>query len=163
MLQKVGGTVFGPYYNRGSIDGACGARGTEETGRKIVANRWIPGKALLYMIHGGIIGRPGRHTLQVGEREHIVVDGEARYLNHSFTPNAHFEFREEGVSAVSSRSISPGEPVTVDYNTTEWEIAEPFEDKESGARVAGFSKLEEGEQLRILCRAAPYIKAKFFG
>lgn len=43
-------------------------------------------------------------------------------MNHSCEPNSLIRDRE----VIAKRNIQPWEAVTFDYNTTEWEMAEPF-------------------------------------
>lgn len=43
--------------------------------------------------------------------------------------------------------------LSLDYNATEWEIAHPFIDHQSGTRCRGFKHLAEDQKLRLLNRA----------
>ncbi len=77
--------------------------------------------------------RPSRHSLQIEERLHLNVgtglDPQQlleryywRFLNHSCAPNALIR----GLDVVALSSIRCGEEITFDYDTTEYDLAEPF-------------------------------------
>jgi hypothetical protein len=100
---------------------------------RLVAVRAIPAGARLFRIDGRLTDRPSRYSVQVDQHVHLEPDielgaGESsdryhwRFMNHSCDPNAVIEGRE----IVACRDMEPGDAVTFDYNTTEWEIAEPF-------------------------------------
>lgn len=109
------------------------------------------------------VERPGRHTLQVDETHHIEPTGrEDDYLNHSCSPNAYVDFRSWSVRAVAE--IAPGEEVTIDYNTTEWDEPFPF-DCRCGApncvgRVRGFRHLSPERQAAMLSRVSPFLRRR---
>ncbi len=80
---------------------------------------------------GSVRGVPTRYTLQVGIDEHL--DAEAvhggyrgvlawRFADHSCAPVT----RLVGRSLIAVAPIAAGEPVTFDYDTTEWDMASPF-------------------------------------
>lgn len=69
--------------------------------------------------------QPGRHTLQVSERDHVELDpAELTFVNHSCAPNAAFAV-ERGVLCVL-QPIAAGAPITAFYPATEWQMAEAF-------------------------------------
>lgn len=69
--------------------------------------------------------QPGRHTLQVSERDHVELDPpELTFINHSCAPNAAFDVERGLVAAI--RPIACGEPITAFYPATEWQMAEAF-------------------------------------
>jgi hypothetical protein len=100
---------------------------------RLVAIRSIFAGEKLFLLEGEITPLPSRYSVQVGENQH--VDKEAnpsnemgldrffwRFFNHSCDPNT--VIRERTVFA--RRDIKPEEEITFNYNTTEWEMAEPF-------------------------------------
>jgi hypothetical protein len=100
---------------------------------RLVATRPIPAGQRIFRIEGDLTDQPSRYSVQVGYQLHIdLKDGHAveeildryfwRFMNHSCEANA--QIRELDVMA--TRNISPWEPVTFNYNSTEWEMAEPF-------------------------------------
>src|SRR5690606_29826671 len=87
----------------------------------------------IYALDGRETALPTRYSLQVGRDVHLDPDDAHdpldrvrrrswRYLNHHCEPNALIRHRE----LIALRDIARGEGVTFDYNTTEWELADPF-------------------------------------
>ncbi len=122
-------------------------------------------------IHGTVRDRPSVHSLQVDVARHIdVPDGVSlheelddyahRFLNHSCRPNAAVRDRE----VVALRDVGPWDEVTLDYNTTEYEITRPFrcmcehEDCE-GAEVAGFRHLTDQERDRLRPHLSDHLRS----
>ena len=101
---------------------------------RLVATRAISAGELLFRIEGDLTHQPSRYSVQVGYQLHIDLKrGHApeeifdryfwRFMNHSCEPNA--QIRD--VDVIALRDIDPWEPVTFNYNSTEWEMAEPFD------------------------------------
>ncbi len=100
---------------------------------RLVAICPIPAGDLLFRIEGVQTTTPTRYSLQIGENLHVDLSGGHsteeildryfwRFMNHSCAPNSLIRDRE----VVARRDIQPWESVTFDYNTTEWDMAEPF-------------------------------------
>jgi hypothetical protein len=127
---------------------------------RLVATRcFVAGERVFYM-EGEPVRRPTRYTVQIGENQHLeMVPGSTaeeifdhyfwRFMNHSCEPNTSIRGRE----VVALREITPGEGVTFDYNTTEYELAEPFECRCGSARcqgtIRGFKHLSETQRRRL--------------
>ncbi len=100
---------------------------------RVLATRDIrPGEFILEL-RGIVVDRPSRWSVQVGIGEHLdlppdvslveQLDGHPwRFLNHSCDPNARFS----GRVLVATRPIRAWDEVTFDYDTTEFDMAEPF-------------------------------------
>jgi hypothetical protein len=127
----------------------------------LVAAATIAEGTRLSEIDGAECARPDQWSIQVGPATHIVVppavDLEAqldrypwRFMNHSCEPNTRIERRR--VWAI--RTIAPGEELTFNYNTTEWDMAVPFECRCGSARcggvIQGFRHLSPGARARLL-------------
>jgi hypothetical protein len=102
--------------------------------RHVVARQAIVRGQRVLPLHGEIVAIPSRYSVQIGAEQHLVPSPDcpddalpARFpwcfLNHSCAPNA----AVVGLTVVAIRDIAPGEAVTFDYNTTEAELAEPFQ------------------------------------
>jgi hypothetical protein len=128
---------------------------------RVVAQKHIPAGGRLFAVEGEQTKVPTRFSVQVDATVHLdLPEGHAseelmdlfywRFTNHSCSPNAHLcgrVFR-------ALRSIEPWQEITFNYNTTEYEMAEPFgchcgTDRCAG-QVRGFRFLsdDEREQLR---------------
>lgn len=134
---------------------------------RLVATHSIASGERLFTIEGELTTRPSRYSLQIGENLHIDLgNGHGteeileryfwRFMNHSCDPNALIRERE----VVAWRDIKPWEAVTIDYNTTEWEMAEPFACHCGSlgclGKIQGFKYLTptQRERLRMV---APYL------
>ncbi|KAK6535637.1 hypothetical protein TWF694_002092 [Orbilia ellipsospora] len=63
-------------------------------------------------------------SVQVSETEHIELNSDLLYCNHSCDPNVAFDTDEGVVRAI--RDIKEGEPITFNYLSTEWDMAQSF-------------------------------------
>lgn len=129
-------------------------------GYGVVAVEAIEQGGALFPVNGLTTDRPSRYSIQLDDDAHIdlapgttldeqLVSYPWRFLNHSCAPNAAFHER----TVVALRHIDAGESVTYDYNTTELDMAVPFDcncgrDRCLG-RIRGFAHLSLDEQTRL--------------
>ena len=103
-------------------------------GRRLIAIRPIAAGMRIFAITGREVRVPTRYSVQVGPGLHLDPDCTRdeldlvkryfwRYLDHDCDPTT--VIREREVIAV--RDIAEGGGVTFDYNTTEFELTEPFQ------------------------------------
>lgn len=122
----------------------------------------------LLEIDGLFVDRPDRYSVQVGKALHVRPPPDVspddderyrwRYLNHSCRPNAAFR----GRLLVAVVPIARGEEVTFDYNTTELELASPFECRCGhcgGQTIRGFRHLGPGDRRRREPLLAAHLRA----
>jgi hypothetical protein len=127
---------------------------------RLVAAREISAGERLFRIEGDLTHHPSRYSVQVGYRLHIDVKGDHtaeeifdryfwRFMNHSCEANA--QIRE--LDVIATRNIGPWEPVTFNYNSTEWEMAEPFTCHCGGGhclgQVQGYRFLTSAQRARL--------------
>jgi len=102
-------------------------------GRRLVALRRIARGKRLFPITGRETRVPTRYSLQVGASLHLDQDCARdefdlvrrffwRYLDHACDPATVIRDRE----VIALRDLAEGDAVTFDYNTTEYDMAEPF-------------------------------------
>ena len=114
------------------------------TGRRLIAIHPIAEGMPVLAIAGRETPVPTRYSLQVGAALHLDQECARdefdlvrhyfwRYLDHSCEPTAVIRGRE----VIALRDIAEGEPVTFDYNTTEYDLAEPFRCNCGSARCVG--------------------------
>jgi hypothetical protein len=105
----------------------------EHHSRRLVAIRPVPAGTRLFAITGRETKVPTRYSLQVGRSLHLdqecardefdlVMNYFWRYMDHSCEPTTVIRARK----VVTVREMSEGDGVTFDYNTTEYDMAEPF-------------------------------------
>ena len=128
----------------------------------------IPTGEVVFRIEGIQVAVPSRFSVQVDERWHIdlahgaseaevILHHPWRFMNHSCDPSVRIVGRE----VQAPRAIWPGDEIPFDYDTTEMEMAEPFDCQcgSSGCRgwVGGFVHLDETSQERLRLLLAPYL------
>ena len=112
--------------------------------RRLIAIRPVAVGTHLFAITGRETSIPTRYSLQVGPSLHLDQDCARdesdlvkryfwRYLDHHCDPSTVIRDRK----VVAIRDIAEGEGVTFDYNTTEYEMAEPFQCHCESARCVG--------------------------
>ncbi len=92
------------------------------------------GDTILFL-KGLLTDKPSRYSIQLNNHFHLEVpEGELtiftdeylwKFLNHCCDPNAMVETEEKRLIAI--KDISAGEEICFNYNTTEYELAAPFE------------------------------------
>jgi len=112
--------------------------------RRLVTVRAVSAGEKLFYLEGRVTTTPTRYSVQIGRGLHIDQDdtrnaGERmgryffRFMNHHCEPST--EIRDRYV--IARRDIAEGEDVTFDYNTTEYDMAEPFACQCGSARCVG--------------------------
>jgi len=118
---------------------------------KLIASRDIPSGSSLFKIEGAFTEVPTRYSVQVGRGLHIDIpeseseDSEEtmdrfywRFMNHSCEPNT----LVRGQECFALKPIEAGQEIVFNYNTTEYEMAEPFDclcgSKHCTGRIRGF-------------------------
>ncbi len=135
----------------------------------VAAAGFAAGTEILF-VDGEVADRPDRYSVQIGTGEHVTAgrigesDGSSgrhpwRFLNHSCRPNALLRGRR----LVALRDIAVGDDVTFDYETNEYEMAEPFfcscGAPECRGWIRGWRFLSTAQRAVIADRAAPWLRA----
>lgn len=103
-------------------------RECRETGNKSLYTtvEFMPGDVVSKFGAKEIFDRPNYLTVQVSDRQHIMLDPEfLQYINHSCTPNVSFDTTNLVVTAL--RQIKIGEQLTFFYPSTEWSMDRGFD------------------------------------
>ena len=126
----------------------------------LLAARSIAAGERLFEIQGEQRAEPNQWSVQIGPATHVVVPDEVdlesqldrypwRFMNHSCDPNT----RIDGRGVIAVRAIAPGDEVTFNYNTTEWDMAVPFECRcgsaHCGGTIRGYRHLPAAERARL--------------
>ncbi|CAH1250172.1 Hypp8799 [Branchiostoma lanceolatum] len=96
------------------------------SGKCVVANTEIKAGTHLFTLYGDKLREPTPYTIQVASRAHIHPEGKLIFVNHSCSPNTRFQYTPSW-DLYAVRDILPGEELTFDYTTTEWQMAQPFQ------------------------------------
>jgi hypothetical protein len=133
---------------------------------RLCAARPVVADERLFTIEGDLTSVPTRYSVQVGRSTHVDLPGTVtieeildkyywRFMNHGCEPNVAIRGRE----VHSLRALRQWDEITFDYNTTEYDIAEPFDCRCGSAgcigRVRGFRYLSRPERERL----RPYLPA----
>lgn len=126
----------------------------------LVATRVFDAGERMFYMEGEPVRRPTRYSVQIAEDLHLdIVSGTTaegsldsyywRFLNHSCEPNAYIQGRD----VFALRKIAPREGVTFNYNTTEYNLAEPFDCRCGSVHclgtIRGFKHLPESKRRQI--------------
>ena len=120
---------------------------------------------ILITYDGPRIAHATRYSIQIEDHVHIEGTPESNaYLNHACAPNTYVDWR--GVFLRALRDIAPGEELTCNYLTTDWELHEKFLCR-CGApncygELKGFKDLTP-EQQRTLERFVPEFMRRRIG
>lgn len=93
-------------------------------GRGVFATRAIEAGEIVLTGWGHRSPRRTRHTFQVDHDTHVVIPGPIELINHSCEPNCGVLLRRgvERLEIHALRRIEPGEALSTDYATFEYEI-----------------------------------------
>jgi uncharacterized membrane protein YeiB len=124
---------------------------------------FVPGE-VVFPLEGRLVRQPTRFTIQVGADAHLDPISERTspwgFLNHGCDPNVAIDIRRRAI--VARRPIATGDELRFDYNSTEWELAEPFVCNCGSPRCVGvamgFGHLSPARQKVMLGVAAPHIR-----
>lgn len=103
-------------------------------GKGVFATRDINKSTILFKMHGEIISKPTRTSVQIGNDLHIE-DELAGLLNHSCQPSAKVDRQLQAL--ISMRDIKEGEEITFDYTKNEDHMAAPFVCDCCGNKISG--------------------------
>lgn len=132
-----------------------------DIGLGVVAREPIAKGEVLVALAHVFVATPEQHTIQVDEGRHQAGTREIDdYLNHACEPSAALD--TERLCFVAARDIAPGEDVTFNYLTSEWDMVAPFDCKCGAARcfgqIRGFKHLSQDEQARLEPLLTPFLR-----
>ena len=135
---------------------------------RLVLTEHVCGGTRLFAVEGEVTCVPTRYSVQIGRDLHIdmpagfaaeeVLDRFFwRFTNHSCEPNVFVRDRE----MVALSCIEPWQQITFDYNTTEYDMAEPF-DCQCGTssctgEIRGYRWLPAAEKARLRAYAGAHL------
>ena len=92
-------------------------------GKGLFSTKFYNKGEIIYILSGDIYDQPTRETIHIGGNKHIY-DKFGIYINHSFTPNINVNNYE----LIALCDIKIGEEIKFNYNDTEINMANPFND-----------------------------------
>lgn len=132
----------------------------EHAGEKRLVTRFkaAPGRLLFTVVLSELQPFPTRTSIQVYTDLHVECGDRLCYMDHSFSPTCRINTQDGVLTVTAIKPLVPGDPITFDYNTTEADMAEPFQDRETGRWVKGWNHLSNVEKFDIQSLALPYLK-----
>lgn len=138
----------------------------------ITAKEKIFKDEIIFFFEGRYYAHPTQTTIQVDVSRHIDVVYELdtddkklywKFLTHSCDPTGCIN--TEDLTYVALRDIEPGEVLTYDYNTTEFDMANPFDctckSENCNGRISGFKHLDNEIKKKIQPKLASHLKLFF--
>jgi hypothetical protein len=134
----------------------------------LMANCQIAKDEVIFHLQGEINDKPSKRSLQVEKNEHLEplsydpsdLRSLISFFNHSCDPSAYICFEDYTVRAL--RDLEPDEEVTFNYNTTEYEMANPFkcqcDSKSCLVDIRGFKYLSFSERMKLTAPLAPHLQ-----
>ncbi|KAL1935637.1 hypothetical protein VTP01DRAFT_4777 [Rhizomucor pusillus] len=99
--------------------------GTPEQFRsKLVAERDFAKGSVIADLAGLTPGPKRYSSVQVSPTEHVELNSDLLYMNHSCDPSALMDVDRRAV--VAAKDIKAGDELTFFYPSTEWDMAQPF-------------------------------------
>ncbi len=139
------------------------------TSKGIFAKAPIKKGDTIISLTGHLVTQPTRYSLQIEEALHLDVPENDtaiiaekypwKFLNHSCEPNAHMDVANKILVAL--KDISAQTEINYNYNTTEYELAEPFECSYNGntTLVKGYKYLSLEEKKLLAPCVVPHLRA----
>lgn len=126
----------------------------------------VPAGRLMIVFRGPLQDYPSRHTIQIGESDHLdesgSVDGQ---MNHSCTPNSFVDLSDPPQPVIRAiHAIRAGSELTINYCASEDVVVEPFEchcqAEDCHGVVRGYSHLTNRQRLLLRELTSPYLLEK---
>lgn len=123
-------------------------------GVKAIAKHDLLAGSVVFTETGPITNTRSAHSIQINAASHCEILGEGRFCAHSTEPTCFVRILENNALQIVTRvDVSTAKDLSLDYNATEWEVAHPFIDHQSGTLCRGFKHLAEDQKVRLLNRA----------
>lgn len=136
-----------------------------EQGACVVATAPIEPGEVLFELSGTVESAPGQYTLQVGRDLHLACAGALWcYINHACAPSTRLELEAGSPHGrvLACTPLVPGQEVTLNYVTTEWDMATPFRCA-CGAEsclgwISGARHLSDAQLVQLAPELMPHIR-----
>ena len=96
-------------------------QGTPESfSSRLVAERDYPKGAVIANLEGLTPGPKRYSSVQISEEEHIELNSDLVFMNHSCEPSTRMDVDKRAV--VAAKDLVPGDELTFFYPSTEWDM-----------------------------------------
>ncbi len=136
-----------------------------KSGKSLFAVEKIDRDELILKFEENFKSNSTKDSLQIEESKHqYSKDEEAaeNFIDHSCVPNGYIDFSD--LSFKAKTRIEPGEKLTFNYLTTEWDLKNKFKCKCSSSncygKIEGFNHLPKAEKKELKPYLSPFLKRK---
>lgn len=133
--------------------------------RSLIAKDFFEPDQLILEFEQNFVAKPNNFTFRIDENLHqLSTDPNAweNYINHDCEPNGYIEFKN--FSFVALRKIFPGEVLSYNYFTTDWDDEDVFtchcQSKKCKKIINGFKNLSYQEMVKLEPYISPFLKRK---
>jgi hypothetical protein len=121
-------------------------RSDKAFGSRAVSLVDLPAGTLFARITTATPGTKAYSSVQISENDHIELNSDLLYCNHSCAPSLIFDMSKFEVRVAPDRDLKKGDALTFWYPSSEWEMAQPFDcncgtDKCKG-RISGVKDMD---------------------
>lgn len=136
---------------------------TAAIGRGVFATGSIAAGEVLIALAHVFVAAAEQYTIQIDAERHQAGTGEIDdFLNHCCEPSAVLD--AERLCFVAARPLAPGDEVTFNYLTSEWDMAEAFVCRCGADRcfgnIRGFRHLSRAEQDSLAASITPFLRRR---
>jgi hypothetical protein len=133
-----------------------------EIGLSCRATQEIRQNSIIFESIGSIENKASKHSVQIDANHHLLANDDIIYANHSFNPNCHMKvsINPPKIQLIAIRDIKPYEDLMFNYNTSEWELSCPFQDRETQKYVTGCKYLDAQDIKQLWPYFPEWIKDK---
>lgn len=130
-------------------------------GRGVFAREAIAAGEVLIALAHVFVAAPEQYTIQIDATRHQAGTGEIDdFLNHCCEPSAALD--AERLCFVAARALAPGDEVTFNYLTSEWDMAEAFTCRCGADRcfgnIRGYRHLSRADKERLAPLVTPFLR-----
>ncbi|KAF2455604.1 galactose-proton symport [Lineolata rhizophorae] len=102
-------------------------RSPKAFGSRLVSLVSLPAGSRLCAMDAATPGRKAYSSVQVSRTQHVELNSDLVYCNHSCAPSLEFDTARREVRVARARDLRAGDPLTFFYPSSEWDMAQPFE------------------------------------
>ncbi|KAH0562455.1 hypothetical protein GP486_002858 [Trichoglossum hirsutum] len=86
----------------------------------------LPAGSLFSRIESATLASKAYSSVQISREEHIELNSDLIYCNHSCEPSLEFDMTKFEVRVARGRDLKVGDALTFFYPSSEWDMAQPF-------------------------------------
>ena len=113
-----------PFDELSSIVQVVPGNAEKDLASKLVTRVPLKPGQVLFALKGLTLGKKRYTTVQVSKDEHVELNSDLVYMNHSCEPTLIVDVTHRVICV--AKELNPGDELTFFYPSTEWEMDQPF-------------------------------------